>query len=130
MPRHFSVEEANQALPRLRQWLPRIQARRRRLDVVQRKLAELSVKASANGNLLEEEVEATQREAKRLTGELDKLIGRVQELGCELKDIEQGLIDFPALREGREVYLCWRLGEEEVAFWHELEAGFAGRQPL
>jgi hypothetical protein len=130
MPRYFSVEEANQALPRLRQWLPRIQARRRRLDVVQHKLAELSVKASANGNLLEEEVHATQREAKRLTGELDKLIGRIQELGCELKDIEQGLVDFPALREGREVYLCWRLGEEEVAFWHELEAGFAGRQPL
>jgi len=130
MPRYFTVEEANQALPRLRQWLPRLQARRRRLDVVQHRLAELSVKAAANGNLLEEEVHATQREAKRLTTELDKLIAKFNDLGCELKDIEQGLVDFPALREGREVYLCWRLGEEEVAFWHELEACFAGRQPL
>jgi len=130
MPRYFTVEEANQALTRLRQWLPRLQARRRRLNVVQHKLAQLSLKASTNGNLLEEEVTATQREAKRLNDELDKLIARLADLGCELKDIEQGLVDFPALREGREVYLCWRLGEGEVAFWHELKAGFAGRQPL
>jgi hypothetical protein len=130
MTRYFTVEEANQALPRLRQWLPRIQARRRRLDVVQHKLAELTVKAATDGNLLEEEVNATQREAKRLTGELNKLIGRINDPGCELKDIEQGLVDFPALREGREVYLCWRLGEEQIAFGHELKAGFTGRQPL
>jgi hypothetical protein len=98
--------------------------------VVQHKLGELTLKAAANGNLLEEEVHATQREAKRLTEEFDKLIAKINDLGCEIKDIEQGLVDFPALREGREVYLCWRLGEEEVAFWHELDAGFGGRQPL
>ena len=130
MPRFFTVEEANLELPRLRQWLPRLQARRRRLDVVQLKLGELTLKAAANGNLLEEEVHATQREAKRLTEEFDKLIAKIKDLGCELKDIEQGLVDFPSLREGREVYLCWRLGEQEVAFWHELDAGFGGRQPL
>ena len=130
MPRYFTVEEANLELPRLRQWLPRLQARRRRLDVVQLKLGELTLKAAANGNLLEEEVHATQREAKRLTEEFDKLIAKIKDLGCELKDIEQGLVDFPALREGREVYLCWRLGEEEIVFWHELDAGFGGRQPL
>jgi hypothetical protein len=130
MARFFAVEEANLELARLRQWLPRLQARRRRLDVVQQKLAELTVKAAADGNLLEEEVHSTQREAKRLTQEVDKLIARIHDLGCELKDIEQGLVDFPSLREGREVYLCWQLGEERVAFWHELDAGFAGRQPL
>jgi hypothetical protein len=130
MPRYFTVDGANEALARLRQWLPRLQARRRRLDEVQRQLAELAVKAAANGNLLEEEVHTTQREAPRLVEELNKLIAKVNGLGCELKDIEQGLLDFPAMREGREVYLCWRLGEEDVAFWHELQAGFGGRQPL
>jgi hypothetical protein len=130
MPRFFTVEEANLELVRLRQWLPRLQARRRRLDIVQHKLAELAVKAAADGNLLEEEVHATQRETKRLTQEVDKLIARIHDLGCELKDIEQGLVDFPSLREGREIHLCWQLGEERVAFWHELDAGFAGRQPL
>jgi len=130
MPRYFTVDGANEALARLRQWFPRLQARRRRLDEVQRQLAELAVKAAANGNLLEEEVHTTQREAQRLVEELNKLIAKVNGLGCELKDIEQGLLDFPAMREGREVYLCWRLGEEDVAFWHELQAGFGGRQPL
>ena len=130
MPRYFTVEEANLELPRLRQWLPRLQARRRRLDVVQHKLGELTVKAATNGNLLEEEVHGTQREVKRLTEELNKLLAKISDLGCEIKDIEQGLVDFPSLREGREIYLCWRLGEPEVAFWHELDAGFSGRQPL
>jgi hypothetical protein len=130
MPRFFTVEEANLELPRLRQWLPRLQDRRHRLDIVQRKLGELTVKAAADGNLLEEEVHGTQREVQRLTDELNKLIAKINDLGCEIKDIEQGLVDFPALREGREVYLCWRLGEAEVAFWHELDAGFSGRQPL
>ena len=130
MPRFFAVEEANLELPRLRQWLPRLQARRRRLDVVQHRLGELTVKAAADGNLLEEEVHGTQREAQRLTEEVNKLMARINDLGCEIKDIEQGLVDFPSLREGREVYLCWRLGEQEVAFWHELDAGFSGRRSL
>jgi hypothetical protein len=54
----------------------------------------------------------------------------LRQIGCELKGVEQGLIDFPALREGRVVYLCWQYDEPEVAFWHEVDAGFAGRQPL
>ena len=130
MPHYFTVNEANGALPRLRQWLTRLQTRRRRLDEVQGQLAELAVKAAANGNLLEEEVHATQREAQRLDDELNKLIAKINDLGCELEDVGQGLVDFPAMRDGREVHLCWRLGEEKVAFWHELEAGFGGRQPL
>ena len=51
-------------------------------------------------------------------------------MACELKDIEQGLIDFRTEREGREVYLCWKLGEPDIRWWHELDAGFAGRRPL
>jgi hypothetical protein len=130
MPRYFTVDKANESLPRLRQWLARLQARRQRLDEVQHQLAELAVKAAANGNLLEEEVHATQREAQRLEEEMNRLIAKINDLGCELEDIEQGLVDFPTMREGREVHLCWRLGEDKVAFWHELEAGFGGRQPL
>ncbi len=130
MTRFFTVEEANLELHRLRQWIPRIQARRSRLDVVQQKLGELSLKAATNGNLLEEEVHSTQREVKRLTEELNKLMTKIADLGCEIKDIDQGLVDFPSLREGREVYLCWQLGEPEVAFWHERDAGFRGRRPL
>ena len=54
----------------------------------------------------------------------------VQALGVELKGIEQGLVDFPTMRDGRVVYLCWQLGEGTIAYWHEIDAGFSGRQPL
>jgi hypothetical protein len=60
----------------------------------------------------------------------EKVVTELRQIGCELKGVEQGLIDFPALREGRVVYLCWQYDEPEVAFWHEVDAGFAGRQPL
>jgi hypothetical protein len=61
---------------------------------------------------------------------LDALIHGILETGVLIKDINLGLLDFPALRGGREVYLCWQYGEGEIAFWHEIEAGFAGRQPI
>jgi len=61
---------------------------------------------------------------------LDALVHRIQGTGALLKDINMGLLDFPALREGREVYLCWQYGESDIAYWHEVEAGYAGRQPI
>ena len=61
---------------------------------------------------------------------LDALVHRIQDTGALIKDINTGLLDFPALRDGREVYLCWQYGEGEIAFWHEVEGGFAGRQSI
>jgi hypothetical protein len=62
--------------------------------------------------------------------ELRVLVDRIQASGVELKDINSGLLDFRSLRGGREVYLCWRYGENAISFWHDIDAGFAGRQPL
>ena len=64
----------------------------------------------------------------RAVGTMD--LDQLAEWGIELKDLSTGLVDFPAMREGRVVYLCWRLGELQIAFWHDIETGFAGRQPL
>jgi hypothetical protein len=61
---------------------------------------------------------------------INGLIERVSNLGVEVKDLEMGLVDFRAEREGREVYLCWKLGEERVSYWHELHSGYSTRQPL
>jgi len=60
----------------------------------------------------------------------ERAVRTLRRFGCELKGVRQGLVDFPALRDGREVYLCWQYDEPEIAFWHEVDAGFAGRQPL
>ena len=61
---------------------------------------------------------------------LDTLVREIHRTGAILKDINTGLIDFLALREGREIYLCWQYGEDQIVYWHEVDAGFAGRQPL
>jgi hypothetical protein len=69
----------------------------------------------------------------RMQGVIDQMqagVVRIDELGVTLRDIESGLIDFPALVTGRQVWLCWRLGEGDIAWWHELSTGFEGRQPL
>ncbi len=62
--------------------------------------------------------------------ELSRALGELQALDIVVRDVDRGLIDFPSIREGEEVYLCWLLDEEEIGFWHEPEAGFAGRKPL
>jgi len=61
---------------------------------------------------------------------MDDIIHQIQDIGVLLKDLNMGLLDFPYLKDGREIYLCWKYGEEEIAFWHEVEAGYAGRQPI
>jgi hypothetical protein len=61
---------------------------------------------------------------------LDALVHQIQDTGAQIKDINTGLLDFSALKNGREVYLCWQHGEDDIQYWHEIEAGFAGRQPI
>jgi hypothetical protein len=65
-----------------------------------------------------------------LSDQIDGFVHELSEIGCEMKDLEVGLVDFPAEMEGRKVYLCWKLGEDRVDHWHELTEGFRGRKPL
>jgi len=129
-PRWFTLDEANSLLPRLSQLLPQIQESKSKYDRLQEKAAEYAHVMSSNGRIIEKELNETRQELAQATTEVNRLIERVQEMACELKDIEQGLIDFRTEREGREVYLCWKLGEPDIRWWHELDAGFAGRRPL
>ncbi len=85
---------------------------------------------SSNGRVIEKELNETRQELAKAAAQLKLLVERVQEMDCELKDIDQGLVDFRTEREGREVYLCWKLGEPDIRWWHELDAGFRGRRPL
>jgi len=130
MPRFFTVDEATALLPRLREIVPELQDKKLALDRLRHELEEATQAAAGNGHLQAEELSQKRREAQVLAERLNKLLAEVNELGCELKGLEEGLIDFPTQREGRTVYLCWRLGEEEIAYWHELDTGFGGRQPL
>lgn len=131
MPRYFTVEEATALLPRLRPLVREVQELRRQADAAQSELDSLTPPAGGNGHARDPRaLRLKAREANQLTRRLQRATQAVQDLGGELKDIEMGLVDFLALRNGREVYLCWNVDEIAVAFWHGLETGFRGRQPL
>ncbi len=130
MLRLFTVQEANDLVPTLTILLKELIAKREQVQVRRRELAAMEVKARADGRESAAVVAELRQALEDVLAEMNSGIDRIAELGCELKDLAQGLIDFPSLREGRQVCLCWRLGEERVAFWHEVEAGFAGRHPL
>lgn len=126
--RFFTVVEANQLLPTLIPLLTELKREKEELDETQRELATLTPAMRANGH-----GGAAAAIEQRIAGLLARLadgLSRVNALGVEVKDLNQGLIDFPHRRGDRVVYLCWRLGEGPLAFWHELDAGLAGRQPL
>lgn len=124
------MDEANSLLPRLSQLLPQIQESKVKHDRLEVKAAEYAQLMSSNGRIIEKELNETRQELAQATTAMKRLIERVNEMACELKDVEQGLVDFRTEREGREVYLCWKLGEPDIRWWHELDAGFTGRRPL
>lgn len=130
MPQYFTLDEANRLLPRLRELVPQAQECKRRVDALGEEVAVLARKAAGNGRLAGQEVKAKRSALEEAARALDESLKQIAELGCEVKGIDQGLIDFLSRREGRDVYLCWRIGEDEVSYWHEIQTGFAGRQPL
>lgn len=130
MPHYFTREEAESLLPQISLILRKIQQEREAVQQAQDALDDLREQAAGNGHHLLERMTKLQREVAH-RGQL--LRAQVEELvsyGCELKDPDTGLIDFLSLRDGREVYLCWRLGEERIDYWHHLHTGFPGRQRL
>jgi hypothetical protein len=93
--------------------------------------AELVQRIAGNGGDFDpQEPRALEEEFERESQAVTECVQRLERLGVLVKDLDRGLVDFPALRGGEEVLLCWHLGEDEVAFWHGLEEGFAGRKPL
>jgi hypothetical protein len=101
------------------------------LDEAQEERDQLAQRISGNGGgIPPTELAAADEAVETAASELATAIGQVQAEGVLVKDLDSGLVDFPAKRDGEDILLCWQLGEDEVAFWHGLEDGFAGRQPL
>ena len=130
MPRYFTLEEATALISRLEELISEMRTAKRELDGLRQELSEVTRTAAGNGHLGETDLTDKREQAERLVELLNTLASDLNDLGCELKGIEEGLVDFPSLRDGREVYLCWKQGEPQIAFWHELDTGFPGRRPL
>ena len=124
MPTYFTLSEANKTLDTIRPLMDEIQSIRNNIIAHQPEAWPAIEKSAGNGGnpTLSKLVEDFDR--------LDKVLHQILETGVQVKDINTGLLDFSALREGHEVYLCWKYGEGQIAFWHEIDAGFAGRQPI
>jgi hypothetical protein len=121
--RHFTREEANALLPQLTTLLTQLREAKDQLTDEEAHEA-LSEAAPANGGGEEGRQVGVAFLAVR------RMLEVVERSGLVLRDIDRGLVDFPALLDDREIYLCWELGEDEVAYWHELEGGYGGREPL
>ena len=127
MNRQFTVDEANRTLPLVRRIVEDVVRQHR---VWREKILELDlVSSSARPGEPDRSVKL-EREVQSLAREIDGYHRELGELGIQLKDRRLGLVDFPSEMMGRDVLLCWRLGEAEVQFWHDADAGYAGRQPL
>jgi len=125
---HFTVEQANRTLPLVRKIVDDVVNQHRRWRETILELDLVSQSERPEDQLVR--VEELERQALALSRELDGYQRELHDLGIQLKDPRLGLVDFPSDMGGRTVLLCWRLGEPEVQFWHEANAGYAGRQPL
>ena len=130
MPTYFTREQADALLPQIEPLLREIQALRLTAAELAEQLAAQREKVAGNGHLPQDDQRQTRDELNSINERIAAHIERVQAHGILIKDPDTGLIDFPTLRDGREVYLCWKLGEDRVRWWHPIETGFAGRQPL
>jgi hypothetical protein len=121
--RHYTLEEASELLPRVVEIIERMRVARNQLGDRESRDA-LSEAGPTNGG------GTPGRTVSQGFLELRDSMIELRELEVVLRDLDRGLLDFPSLRDGREVYLCWQEGEDAIRFWHEPEAGFGGRQPL
>ena len=121
--RHFTREEADTMVSTLAPLLEQLREAKNSLTDAEAHRA-LTDASEGNGGGTEG------RQVGEAFLQVRGLLSAVQEMGVVVKDIDRGLVDFPAVMDGREVYLCWQLGEESVGYWHELDAGFPGRQSL
>ena len=130
-PRVFTADEANAALSQLRPLVEAMVEGKQALDEAQERRDDVAQRIAGNGGgIPPAELGALEAAVDEAAKALAGTIGEIQAMGVLVKDLDSGLVDFPAKRDGEDVLLCWQLGEDEVAFWHGLEDGYAGRQPL
>ena len=132
MPRFFTLLEAEELLPEVERLIRALVQHRDDYTQVDAELNGLLQRIAFAGGMLppRAQIAALRSRKEALAHALKSAFEKLQETGCLLKDIDTGLVDFPTLYRDREVYLCWRLDEPGIAFWHDVEAGFAGRRPI
>jgi len=125
--KYFTIESVQKQLPKIKKSLSKLQNLKKAIDAI------LSVKLDPNEIGYEEFIETNtklNKEYHKISYEFYKEVEKLEKIGCVLKDLEQGLVDFYCKFEKRDIFLCWKLGEDIVKAWHEIDSGFAGRKPI
>ncbi len=130
--KYFSRHEAEQLLPMIAEFLKVAQEHKQTVDAAQVELAKASSRIVVLGGSYPPYSDLVKKKAERdeASEKIVETIAKIQETGCLVKDIDEGLIDFPSIIEGQEAFLCWKQGEARIEYWHGLEDGFAGRKRL
>lgn len=133
-PRILTVEQANQLLPQVRTLLAALRAHRKTWQALEQAIAVMELEGLRPDGTPSPQAQTA---ARALAGEFTTHMEQFQEalhqldaLGCQLKDLDAGLVDFFTVHQGQLVYLCWKDGEDAIRFWHSLEDGFSGRRPI
>lgn len=125
--KYFTIESAQKNLPKIKKSLLRLQNLKKAIDII------TSISIETREIEYDEFIETNTKLSKefhKLSYEFYKELGKLEKTGCVLKDLEQGLVDFYCKFENRDIFLCWKLGEERVKAWHEIDSGFSGRKPI
>ena len=130
--KYFDRREAEELLPTLEPFLEEARKQKRALDGITAEISNAALRIMMLGGSLPPFAELNRKKNQRdkVAEQLNQTVEEIQQTGCLVKDLDTGLVDFPSLRGGEKVYLCWKLGEERIGYWHGIEEGFAGRKPL
>jgi hypothetical protein len=130
--RYFNRREAEELLPMIEKCLEEARACKQKVEACDLDISRTAARIMVLGGSIPPfaSLAETRAQRERSVTTLQEQVNRIQQTGCVVKDLDEGLVDFPSLMEGEEVFLCWKLGEERILYWHGLEEGFAGRKPL
>jgi hypothetical protein len=130
--KYFDRREAEELLPTITPWLEEARDEKQKIEEFKTELTQVASRIMVFGGIFPPLADLLRKKSKHdeAAGRLVEIINRIQEAGVLVKDLDIGLVDFPSLVDGEEIYLCWKLGEDHIAFWHGVDEGFAGRKPL
>ena len=132
MPRYFTLREAEGLLPTIKEGLAEAIADKERVEAIDQAMSDLSARICMTGGAEVNPAQVAHQRLERvsLVHSIEKKVSEIQRSGCLVKDLDMGLLDFPALLDGVEVYLCWKLGEPRIEWWHSTEEGYSGRRRI
>lgn len=130
--KYFDRHEAEELLPLIGPFLEEARGQKQQIDGLDEDIARAASRIMVLGGSIPPYGELGRKKAERekFVASLEQTVAKIVETGCLVKDLDEGLVDFPSLLKGEEVYLCWKLGEERIEYWHGIDEGFAGRKPL